>query len=97
MQERLEQIYNKIEAIIQQNQQLKNENSELINQRDLARDVQSRLKIDLEKLLEEKLNLENKLNFSTLAPENLTKEEIKTKIDQYISEIDRCIEQIEKL
>jgi hypothetical protein len=59
--------------------------------------VQNRLKSNLEKLIVEKENAENKLKFNTLAVENLTKEQIKAQIDQYISEIDNCIAQIEKL
>ena len=64
---------------------------------ELSRDVQNRYKSDVEKLINEKENAENKLKFNTLAVENLTKEQIKAQIDQYISEIDNCIVQIEKL
>jgi hypothetical protein len=46
--------------------------------------------------VEKESNLNN-LKFNTLAAENLTKEQIKAQIDQYISEIDNCIAQIEKL
>jgi cell division septum initiation protein DivIVA len=97
MQERLQQIYTKLKQLIAANQQLKEENSILIGKVEMARNVQERLKLDLEKMLVEKENTENKIYFGTLAAENLTKKEIKSKIDQYISEIDRCIEQIEKL
>jgi hypothetical protein len=97
MQERLELIYEKIQKLIAINKQLKEENTVLINKVELSRNVQDRLKTDLEKVLVEKENIENKIYFGTLAAENLTKKEIKAKIDQYISEIDNCIEQIEKL
>jgi hypothetical protein len=97
MQERLELIYEKIQKLIVVNKQLKEENSALIIKVEMARNVQDRLKTDLEKLLVEKENTESKIYFGTLAAENLTKKEIKAKIDQYISEIDSCIEQIEKL
>jgi cell division septum initiation protein DivIVA len=97
MQERLELIYEKIQKLIAVNKQLKEENTFLINKVELSRNVQDRLKTDLEKVLVEKENIENKIYFGTLAAENLTKKEIKAKIDQYISEIDNCIEQIEKL
>lgn len=97
MEERLKQIYEKIEKLIAINKQLKEENTELINKVETSRNVQDKLKTDLEKILVEKENTENKIYFGTLAAENLTKKEIKAKIDQYISEIDSCIEQIEKL
>jgi cell division septum initiation protein DivIVA len=97
MQERLEQIYDKLKLLIATNNHLKEENSTLINKVEMSRNVQERLKKDLEKMLEQKENTENKIYFGTLAAENLSKKEIKLKIDQYISEIDRCIEQIEKL
>lgn len=97
MQDRLELIYEKIEKLIAINKQLIEENKTLIGKVEISRNVQDRLKTDLEKLLVEKENTENKIYFGTLAAENLTKKEIKAKIDQYISEIDSCIEQIEKL
>lgn len=97
MQARLESIYEKIQKIITQNSELKSENEKLKSELELSRDVQSRLKKDLEKLMEEKENAENKLKYNTLAVENLTKEQIKEQIDQYIAEIDNCIAQIEKL
>ncbi len=97
MEERLEKIYSKVEHLIAINKQLKEENNKLISKVEMSRNVQDRLKEDLEKILTEKENTENKIYLGTLAAENLTKKEIKSKIDQYISEIDRCIVQIEKL
>lgn len=97
MEERLELIYTKINKLISINKQLKEENTALISKVEMSRNVQDRLKNDLDKMLVEKENNENKIYFGNLAAENLTKKEIKSKIDQYISEIDRCIEQIEKL
>lgn len=97
MTERLEQIYTKIQRLIDSNSQLKKNNEELNTRINSLLAEQSNLKKDLEIAIEEKVNTENKLKFNTLAPENLTKQEIKSKIDQYISEIERCIEQIEKL
>jgi len=97
MQERLEAISQKIQKLISLHDQLKSENEKLKSELELSRDVQSRLKNDLERLLVEKENDENNLKFNTLAAENLTKEQIKAQIDQYISEIDNCIAQIEKL
>jgi len=97
MQARLESIYEKIQKLVTLNKELKTENEKLKSEIELSRDVQNRLKNDLEKLLVEKENNENNLKFNTLAAENLTKEQIKAQIDQYISEIDNCIAQIEKL
>ncbi len=97
MQARLESIYEKIQKLVTLNKELKSENEKLKSEIELSRDVQNRLKNDLEKLLVEKENNENNLKFNTLAAENLTKDQIKAQIDQYISEIDNCIAQIEKL
>jgi cell division septum initiation protein DivIVA len=97
MQARLDTIYEKIHKLVTLTKELKTENEKLKSEIELSRDVQNRYKLDLEKLLEEKENAENKLKFNTLAVENLTKEQIKAQIDQYISEIDNCIAQIEKL
>lgn len=97
MQAKLESIYEKIQKLIAHNQSLKSENEKLKSELELSRDVQNRYKNDIEKLIQEKESIENKLKFNTLAVENLTKEQIKTQIDQYISEIDNCIAQIEKL
>lgn len=97
MQAHLETIYEKIQRLVNLNQDLKAENEKIKTELELSRDVQNRLKIDLEKLLEEKESMENNLKFNTLVVENLTKEQIKAQIDQYISEIDNCIAQIEKL
>jgi len=97
MQARLETIYEKIQRLVNLIQDLKAENEKIKTELELSRDVQNRLKIDLEKLLGEKESIENNLKFNTLAVENLTKEQIKAQIDQYISEIDNCIAQIEKL
>jgi hypothetical protein len=97
MQARLESIYEKIQKLVTLNKELKTENEKLKSEIELSRDVQNRLKNDLEKLLVEKENNENNLKFNTLAAENLTKDQIKAQIDQYISEIDNCIAQIEKL
>jgi len=97
MQARLESIYEKIQKLVTLNKELKSENEKLKSEIELSRDVQNRLKNDLEKLLVEKENNENNLKFNTLAAENITKEQIKAQIDQYISEIDNCIAQIEKL
>lgn len=97
MHARLESIFNKVNLLLDQNKQLKTENSKLIEELELARNVQNRLKKDLETLLQEKESMESNSKFNTLAAGNLSKEEIKAKIDQYISEIDNCIAQIEKL
>ncbi|MCE2962517.1 MAG: hypothetical protein ACK5UE_02660 [Chitinophagales bacterium] len=97
MQARLDSIYEKIQKLATLTKELKTENEKLKSELELSRDVQNRLKLNLEKLLSEKENAENKLKFNTLAVENLTKEQIKAQIDQYISEIDNCIAQIEKL
>ena len=97
MQERLELIFEKIRKLIELNNQLSADNTKLKSELNLSRDVQSRLKNDLGKMIAEKETAENNLNFNTLAVDNLTKEELKDKIDQYISEIDNCIAQIEKL
>jgi hypothetical protein len=97
MQARLDSIYEKIQKLATLTKELKTENEKLKSDLELSRDVQNRLKSNLEKLITEKENAENKLKFNTLAVENLTKEQIKAQIDQYISEIDNCIAQIEKL
>jgi type I site-specific restriction endonuclease len=97
MQARLESIYEKIQKLVTLIKELKTENEKLKSDIELSRDVQNRLKNDLEKLLVEKESNLNNLKFNTLAAENLTKEQIKAQIDQYISEIDNCIAQIEKL
>jgi hypothetical protein len=97
MQARLDSIYEKIQKLATLTKELKTENEKLKSDLELSRDVQNRLKSNLEKLISEKENAENKLKFNTLAVENLTKEQIKAQIDQYISEIDNCIAQIEKL
>jgi len=97
MQARLDSIYEKIQKLATLTKELKTENEKLKSELELSRDVQNRYKIDIEKFIEEKENAENKLKFNTLAVENLTKEQIKAQIDQYISEIDNCIAQIEKL
>lgn len=97
MQARLDSIYEKIQKLATLTKELKTENEKLKSELELSRDVQSRYKSDVEKLIIEKENAENKLKFNTLAVENLTKEQIKAQIDQYISEIDNCIAQIEKL
>jgi cell division septum initiation protein DivIVA len=97
MQARLDLIYEKIQKLIALNKELKTENDKLKSELEVSRDVQNRYKSDLENMIIEKENAENKLNFNTLAVENLTKEQIKAQIDQYISEIDNCIAQIEKL
>jgi hypothetical protein len=97
MQARLDSIYEKIQKLVTLTKELKTENEKLKSDLELSRDVQNRLKSNLEKLITEKENAENKLKFNTLAVENLTKEQIKAQIDQYISEIDNCIAQIEKL
>lgn len=97
MQARLDSIYEKIQKLATLTKELKTENEKLKSELELSRDVQNRYKSDLEKLIIEKENAENKLKFNTLAVENLTKEQIKAQIDQYISEIDNCIAQIEKL
>jgi cell division septum initiation protein DivIVA len=97
MQTRLDLIYEKIQKLIALNKELKTENDKLKSELEVSRDVQNRYKSDLENMIIEKENAENKLNFNTLAVENLTKEQIKAQIDQYISEIDNCIAQIEKL
>lgn len=97
MQARLDSIYEKIQKLASLTKELKTENEKLKSELELSRDVQNRYKSDVEKLINEKENAENKLKFNTLAVENLTKEQIKAQIDQYISEIDNCIAQIEKL
>lgn len=97
MQARLDSIYEKIQKLVTLTKELKTENEKLKSELELSRDVQNRYKSDVEKLINEKENAENKLKFNTLAVENLTKEQIKAQIDQYISEIDNCIAQIEKL
>lgn len=97
MNERLKLIYTKIEKLIALNHQLKAENLQLKTSLETSKTEQYHLKTELENAIAEKENLKNKLNIDTLAPENLNKQEIKNKIDQYISEIDRCIEQIGKL
>jgi hypothetical protein len=43
----------------------------------------------------EKLNLESTLKFYTEAPDNMSKKEIKLKIDSYITQIDQCIKLLE--
>ena len=91
------EIYEKIQKLVTLIKELKTENEKLKSDIELSRDVQNRLKNDLEKLLVEKESNLNNLKFNTLAAENLTKEQIKAQIDQYISEIDNCIAQIEKL
>ena len=97
MQARLDSIYEKVQRLVALHKELRTENEKLKSELELSRDVQNRYKIDLEKLIVEKEIAENKLKFNTLAVENLTKEQIKAQIDQYISEIDNCIAQIEKL
>lgn len=98
MQERLNSIFEKLEQLIQLNKALKAENSSLKSELTLSRDVQNRLKKDLERLIDEKENALAHPKITNLAADgNITKEEIKAKIDQYISEIDNCIVQIEKL
>ncbi len=97
MQARLESIYEKIEKLISTNLQLNEEKERLKLELELVQISQNELVNKKNELEAEKENLENKLNFYTLAPESLTKKEIKDKIDQYISEIDLCIKQLENI
>lgn len=55
------------------------------------------LRKKLEDMIFEKENLENKLNFYNLAPENLSKKELKDKIDSYIQQIDNCIKVLDSI
>jgi regulator of replication initiation timing len=97
MTTRLETIYNKIKHIIEANQRLESEMKTLKSELNSVQTKQNEAVKELEVLKVEKENLENKLNFYTLAPESLNKRAIKEKIDQYISEIDLCIKQLENI
>lgn len=88
MKDRLEHIYSKVKSLIDSQLELK---KEIIHLREDLEIKNNSLVL----LSSEKENLENKLNFYTLAPESLNKKEIKQKIDQYIEEIDNCIKMLD--
>lgn len=97
MTERLKEIYLKTKSLVDQNKQLKANNESLKSELGLLKQTLHDRNKEMEELISKKENLENKLNFYTLAPESLNKREIKDKIDQYISEIDLCIKQLENI
>lgn len=97
MTQRLEKIFVKIEKLISSNNALIGENVSLKSEIDLLQKSKLELENQLNEMKAQKENLENKLKFYTLAPESLNKREIKNKIDQYISEIDLCIKQLENI
>jgi hypothetical protein len=85
-----EQVVQKDEQIIQLQNQLNIEVK-------ANEDAMNVLRKKCDDLLFEKENLENKLNFYNLAPENLSKKELKDKIDSYILQIDNCIKVLDKI
>jgi uncharacterized protein YoxC len=97
MKERLQAIYQKIEFLINTNRNLtSNLNSKSI-ELDALRSQIEQTKQSVFNLQAEKENLEDQLKTSTLATETQNNQEIKKKLDQYISELDRCIEQLENV
>lgn len=95
--DRLDRIYDKIKQLVDKNKTLQAENKSLSESLATIQAEYKRLAAESTKLKEEKENLGNKLSFYTLAPESLNKKGIKEKIDIYISEIDFCIKQLEKI
>ncbi|MFY7861758.1 MAG: hypothetical protein ACOVP5_05975 [Chitinophagales bacterium] len=97
MKERLQAIYQKIEILISTNRDLSsNLNLKSTELEELRAQIEQ-TKHSISILQTEKENLEDQLKTSTLASETQNNQEIKKKLDQYISELDRCIEQLENV
>jgi chromosome segregation ATPase len=97
MKERLQAIYQKIEFLINTNRNLTSNLDSKSSELDGLRSQIEQTKQSIFTLQAEKENLEDQLKTSTLASENQNNQEIKKKLDQYISELDRCIEQLENV
>ena len=97
MKERLQAIYQKIEFLINTNRNLTSNLDSKSSELDGLRSQIEQTKQSIFTLQAEKENLEDQLKISTLASENQNNQEIKKKLDQYISELDRCIEQLENV
>jgi predicted nucleic acid-binding Zn-ribbon protein len=82
---------------IQKDEQISNLQRQLAVEAKASEDAMIVLRKKLEDLIFEKENLENKLNFYNLAPENLSKKELKDKIDSYIQQIDNCIKVLDSI
>jgi regulator of replication initiation timing len=109
MVERLEQIISKVKHLKEENARLtqstiekekhitnlndevKNSDQAILNLRKKMEELIS----EKEQIHLEKLNLESTLKFYTEAPDNMSKKEIKLKIDSYITQIDQCIKLLE--
>lgn len=97
MKERLEKILTRTNLLIEKYNNIKAESEDLRSENERLKNELMSKKKEIESLNEQKLNAENKLKFYTLAPDNnMSKKEIKQKIDNYISEIDNCIALIEQ-
>lgn len=81
----------------QKDEQISNLQRQLTIEAKASEDAMIVLRKKLEDLIFEKENLENKLNFYNLAPENLSKKELKDKIDSYIQQIDNCIKVLDSI
>lgn len=88
MKERLDIIYQKVKHLLDKQSEMQSTIVQLQQELELKSS-------EVLTVIKEKENLENKLNFYTLAPESLNKKEIKQKIDKYIEEIDNCIKMLD--
>jgi hypothetical protein len=84
-------------VVSQKDEQLAQLQSQMNLEAKASDEAMNVLRKKCEDLIFEKENLENKLNFYNLAPENLSKKELKDKIDSYILQIDNCIKVLDKI
>lgn len=97
MIQRLELIYNKIQALSKSNEAKDLTITDLEKELMLLRSEHNNLMGSYELIKNQQETLGNKANLTTLAVETLNKKEIKEKLDKYIEEVDQCIKQLEKL
>lgn len=94
----LQEKLNEFETIVnQKDEQISKLQNQITIESNASEEAMNVLRKKCEDLIFEKENLENKLNFYNLAPENLSKKELKEKIDSYILQIDNCIKVLDNI